>query len=95
MVNGETQGEGGMGEVRLRFKVGLQEVGPVEHYINSMLAASGAKLLEWDFYMPSLCDQDDIALAQQPAEAVTNKNSFLGLYSSDFAEGGGRYTVQS
>lgn len=39
-----------MVEVHIRFKIGIQEVVPVEHHISAILEASAAELLEWGIY---------------------------------------------
>ena len=66
-------------EIRLRFKVRLQEAGPVDYYLTSMLEASAAKLLEWYFDYPVVHRLHE---ALEPRTYVD-------------AEGGCSYTVQS
>ena len=61
-----------MVEVTVRFAIDAEEIGPVEHYLRAILAASGAELLEWRFHPANLSDKVDDS----------------STYSAGFAESG-------
>ncbi len=54
MFNRENEDNPRMVSVNLRFKIGSEEVGPVENYLSAILAASGAELLEWTADYPTI-----------------------------------------